>query len=148
MTDNIYDIVLLADEKVLKDIAKGEFLVKAVSLLWTDGDDSWGWMRVPTGYLLDLWYHLYFFSDYTYRALSFRGTEEDLDDYVWSGDVALMAQASARKFGHGIATILAKTSEKCILAKASQKHVKKGKVQIERVHLYSMNRGQMQSKRV
>ncbi|RGP60197.1 hypothetical protein FSPOR_10786 [Fusarium sporotrichioides] len=89
MTDNIYDIVLLADEKCFKNIANGQFLVKTVSLELPGGENSWGWMRIPTGYLLDLWFYLWISSAYTYRALCFSGAEEDLDEYVWSGDCGL-----------------------------------------------------------
>ncbi|EXM21445.1 hypothetical protein FOTG_10685 [Fusarium oxysporum f. sp. vasinfectum 25433] len=35
-------------------LRKGEFVVKTISLSW-DGYSGWGWMRIPTGYLLELW---------------------------------------------------------------------------------------------
>ncbi|KAG5757877.1 hypothetical protein H9Q72_013982 [Fusarium xylarioides] len=55
MSVSIHDYVLLADESVLKDVSEREFVVKAVSLDWRRGHPGWGWMRIPTGYLLDLW---------------------------------------------------------------------------------------------
>ncbi|KAH7242670.1 hypothetical protein BKA59DRAFT_481171 [Fusarium tricinctum] len=89
MADYVFDFVLLADEAVFKDIARGEYVVKAVSLRWEDGCSTWGWMRIPTGYLLDLWTLLMWNDDRTERALSFRGTEEELNQHVWPGDTAL-----------------------------------------------------------
>lgn len=88
MADHLYDFVLLADEAVLKDIEKGEFIVKAVSLLW-DGHAGWGWVRIPTGYLLELWTYLMWNDDRTEYCLHFHGPEGDLEDYIWAGDVAL-----------------------------------------------------------
>jgi hypothetical protein len=50
--------VLLADKSVLEDIEKGLFVVKAVSLLW-DKYPGWGWARLLTGYLIELWQQLF-----------------------------------------------------------------------------------------
>lgn len=85
MSDHKFDIVLLADEAVLKDIEKGESIVKVVSLLW-DNDRGWGWMRIPTGYLIDLWNWLMWNDDRTESCLRFHGPEEALEDYIWAGD--------------------------------------------------------------
>ncbi|KPA37662.1 hypothetical protein FLAG1_09516, partial [Fusarium langsethiae] len=90
MADWVFDYVLLADEAVLNDIARGEFIVKAVSFRWNDGDfdSTWGWMRIPTGYLLELWHHL-ILNDYrTEHALSFDGDEEEPENLIWAGDAA------------------------------------------------------------
>ncbi|KAF5008763.1 hypothetical protein FDECE_5001 [Fusarium decemcellulare] len=88
LADHLFNFVLLADEAVLKDIERGECIVKAVSLLW-DCHSGWGWMRIPTGYLLELWIFLMWNDDRTERCLHFHGPEEDLADYIWPGDVAL-----------------------------------------------------------
>ncbi|KPA39952.1 hypothetical protein FLAG1_07175 [Fusarium langsethiae] len=89
MADWVFNYVLLADESVLKDVARGEFIVKAVSVLWREGHTPWGWMRIPTGYLVELWHHLIFHEDRTENALSFDGDEEELENLIWAGDGAL-----------------------------------------------------------
>ncbi|KAL5592575.1 hypothetical protein FOBRF1_013601 [Fusarium oxysporum] len=89
MSVSIHDYVLLADESTLKDVSGREFVVKAVSLDWKRGHRGWGWMRIPTGYLLDLWQLLMLNSMRTELAIDFDGPEEDLGDYVWPGDLAL-----------------------------------------------------------
>lgn len=89
MAEYVFEFVLLADEVVLRDIAGGEFIVKAVSMRWREGHSTFGWMRVPTGYLLDLWMILMLNDDRTERALSFRGPESELDYHIWPGDTAL-----------------------------------------------------------
>ncbi|KAJ4245448.1 hypothetical protein NW762_013957 [Fusarium torreyae] len=86
MADYVYDFILLADEAVLGDIARGESVVKAVSLLWTDGQLGWGWLRIPTGSLLDLWNFLTLHDDRTEYCLRFDGPEEDLADYIWPAE--------------------------------------------------------------
>ncbi|KAK2678684.1 hypothetical protein RAB80_007424 [Fusarium oxysporum f. sp. vasinfectum] len=87
MADWVHRFVLLADEATLKDIANGEFIVKAVSLQLPAGN-SWpgAWMRIPTGYLLDLWFVLCDWSSSTEKALRFRGSEEELHSWIWPGD--------------------------------------------------------------
>ncbi|KAF4331799.1 hypothetical protein FBEOM_14430 [Fusarium beomiforme] len=77
-----------------QDIADGEFVVKAVSLHWTEGFPGRGWMRIPTGYLLELWQQLTTRMYDTEGTFSFDGEEEELDDYVWPGDMALDATGS------------------------------------------------------
>ncbi|KAF5576581.1 hypothetical protein FPANT_10865 [Fusarium pseudoanthophilum] len=89
MSVSTHDYVLLADESVLKDVSEREFVVKAVSLSWRRGHHGWGWMRIPTGYLLDLWQLLMLNSMRTESAIEFVGPEEDLDNYVWPGDMVL-----------------------------------------------------------
>ncbi|KAM0371392.1 hypothetical protein ACHAPY_010112 [Fusarium culmorum] len=88
MADHLFGFVLLADEVVLKDIERGEFVVKAVSLDW-DGYTGWGWVRIPTGYLLDLWTYLMWHDDRLERCLYFDRSEEDLADHIWPADLAL-----------------------------------------------------------
>ncbi|CVL08569.1 uncharacterized protein FPRN_13179 [Fusarium proliferatum] len=89
MSGSAHQYVLLADESVLKDFSEREFVVKAVSLDWKLGHPGWGWMRVPTGYLLDLWQLLMLNSMRTEFAIDFDGPEEDLGYYVWPGDMAV-----------------------------------------------------------
>ncbi|KAL9563995.1 hypothetical protein ACKAV7_011855 [Fusarium commune] len=88
MADYVFDFVLLADEAVLKHIERGEYVVKAVSLRWND-DLGWGWVRIPTGYLLDLWTYLMWNDDRTENCPCFDGSEEDLAHQIWPGDTAL-----------------------------------------------------------
>ncbi|KPM44179.1 hypothetical protein AK830_g2386 [Neonectria ditissima] len=88
MAARLYRHVLLADESVLTDIANGEFVVKAVAFDWEEGDENWGWMRIPTGYLLELWHTLMLWSEMTHRALEFDGEEEDLNGYIWPGSLS------------------------------------------------------------
>ncbi|KAF4952931.1 hypothetical protein FGADI_6364 [Fusarium gaditjirri] len=89
MAGYLYEFVLVADESVLKDIGNGESIVKAVSLGWSEGFPGWGWMRIPTSYLLELWMLLRLHSFGTESTLRFNGPEKDLDTYVWPGDVSL-----------------------------------------------------------
>ncbi|KAH7239991.1 uncharacterized protein BKA55DRAFT_576859 [Fusarium redolens] len=89
MAGHLYEFVLVADESVLKDIANGESIVKAVSLGWHEGFLGWGWMRIPTSYLLELWLFLSMHVYSTESALRFNGPEQDLDTYLWPGDVSL-----------------------------------------------------------
>ncbi|KAJ4035265.1 hypothetical protein NW756_008511 [Fusarium oxysporum] len=103
MADYLFNYVLLADEAVLKDIEKGEFVVKAISMSWFDGHWGWGWARIPTGYLLELWTFLMWNKYRTEFCISFRGSEEDLADSVWPGDLALLCTGSyseIRKWGY------------------------------------------------
>ncbi|KAH6988456.1 hypothetical protein EDB80DRAFT_816704 [Ilyonectria destructans] len=87
MAAHRYRHVLLADESVLNDIANGESIVKAVAFEWEEGDENWGWMRIPTGYLLELYHLLWFWDDHRFRALRYDGSEEEgLERYIWSGE--------------------------------------------------------------
>ncbi|EEU34918.1 uncharacterized protein NECHADRAFT_29327, partial [Fusarium vanettenii 77-13-4] len=54
MSGGRFKFALFADETVLKDIARGEFVVKVVQYDWREGFGDWGWMRIPTGYLPEL----------------------------------------------------------------------------------------------
>jgi len=104
MADLVHQFVLLADEATLKDVANGEFVVKAVALQLSGGT-SWpgGWMRIPTGYLLDLWFLLYDWSSCTETALRFCGSEEELHLWVWPGNDNRRSTArysEIRKFPH------------------------------------------------
>ncbi|KAF5965599.1 hypothetical protein FBULB1_12160 [Fusarium bulbicola] len=102
ISDGAHDYVLLADESVLKEVSEREFVVKAVSLVWRRGHAGWGWIRIPTGYLLDLWQLLMLNWARTEFAIDFIGPEEDLDDYVWPGDLVLNYTGSyseIRQFG-------------------------------------------------
>ncbi|KAL4724401.1 hypothetical protein ACLX1H_009015 [Fusarium chlamydosporum] len=89
MADYLFDHVLLADETVLKDIERGISIVKAVSLSWDGHTGGYGWVRIPTGYLLDLWTYLMWNDDRLEIALRYNGSEEDLAQQVWPGDMAL-----------------------------------------------------------
>ncbi|KAM5346423.1 hypothetical protein ACJ41O_009428 [Fusarium nematophilum] len=89
MAEGLFRYVLVADETVLKDIAKGEFVIKAVAYDWEENSEEWGWMRIPTGYLLELWHALMFSRFHPHRVLRFDGPEEDLGEYIWPGDFAI-----------------------------------------------------------
>jgi hypothetical protein len=89
MADYLFHYVLLADEAVLKGIEKGISIVKAISLSWCDGHSGYGWARIPTGYLLELWTFLMWNKYRTEFCISFRGSEEGLADSVWPGDDGL-----------------------------------------------------------
>ena len=82
--------VLLADRGVFEDMEKGEYIIKVVAYDWEDGGDNWGWMRIPTGYLLDFWHALLRNRDYPHSIIRFDGPEEDLDEYVWPGSMELL----------------------------------------------------------
>lgn len=83
MADFVHQFVLLADEATLKDVANGEFVVKAVSL---QRISPGGWMRIPTSYLLDLWLLFTDWSCSTEKALSFYSSEEELQSWIWPGN--------------------------------------------------------------
>ncbi|RGP75831.1 hypothetical protein FLONG3_5588 [Fusarium longipes] len=86
-----WSFVLVADEAVLKDIARCEFVVKAVGYDWhpTTNASSWGWVRISTGDLLELW-EILLVSDVAsiskYVPLRFKKPEEGLEIYLWQGD--------------------------------------------------------------
>ncbi|KAF4416165.1 hypothetical protein FACUT_12820 [Fusarium acutatum] len=101
MADYLFNFVLLADEAVLKDIENGEFVVKAISLSW-DGNSGWGWMRIPTGYLLELWIFLMWNKHRAESCLRFHGAEADLAQSIWSGDMGLLDREDVRKFAKGV----------------------------------------------
>ncbi|KAH7139842.1 hypothetical protein B0J13DRAFT_586379 [Dactylonectria estremocensis] len=66
-----FRFVLIANESVLRDIAKGEFV-----------------MRILTGYLLELWHSLMMTEFNLCLVLWFEGLEEDLEEYIWPGEAA------------------------------------------------------------
>ncbi|EXM21442.1 hypothetical protein RAB80_010015 [Fusarium oxysporum f. sp. vasinfectum] len=77
--------VLVADEAVLRDISQGEFIVKAVSYRW-DRSKNWGWMRIPTGYLLEFWQSLVISNEIDQDTVWFLGPEEELEKCIWPGE--------------------------------------------------------------
>lgn len=85
MAGGQFKFVLVADETVLNDIARGEFIVKAVQYDWEEGWGDWGWMRIPTGYLLEIWHALMMSEFNLYWVLHFDGPEEDLKEHIWAG---------------------------------------------------------------
>ncbi|KAM0354958.1 hypothetical protein ACHAPU_000799 [Fusarium lateritium] len=89
MVGHEFNIVLVADKAVFDDIARGESIVKVVKFDWTDVDDDWGWMKIASGYLLELWHTLMccqVFDDF--YMLSFSGPESELEDHIWYGALA------------------------------------------------------------
>lgn len=86
MAGRMFGYVLVADEFVLKDIARGEFVVKALAYNWEEGDNYWGWMRIGTGYLLEFWHELTMMIDSPLQSSCFYGPEDDLETYIWPGD--------------------------------------------------------------
>ncbi|KAF5697879.1 hypothetical protein FGLOB1_12452 [Fusarium globosum] len=83
MAGRLFNFVLFADKAVFEAMERGEFVVKAMSYDWREGWNNWGWMRIPTGYLLVLWQSLMGKDDNYHTVLSFKGPEEDLEDYTW-----------------------------------------------------------------
>ncbi|KAG4261524.1 hypothetical protein FPRO03_11541 [Fusarium proliferatum] len=83
--------VLVADKAVLDGIARNEFVVKAVGYDWDPNDNhgGWGWLRLETGRLLELWEAL-LLSDVCftnkYYWINGWGPESDLETDVWEGD--------------------------------------------------------------
>ncbi|KAF5565395.1 hypothetical protein FNAPI_1710 [Fusarium napiforme] len=85
MAGRRFKFVLLADKSVFEAMERGEFVVKAVSYDWEDGWNNWGWMRIPTGYLLALWHSLMRKDGKYHTVLSFDDPEEELEEYIWPG---------------------------------------------------------------
>ncbi|KLO83408.1 hypothetical protein CEK26_002013 [Fusarium fujikuroi] len=84
--------VLVADKAVLDGIARNEFLVKALGYDWEGHieDGGWGWVRLETGRLLELWEALLLsqlMDNSKYYSLGFEGPERDLETYLWNGDI-------------------------------------------------------------
>ncbi|KAH6988454.1 hypothetical protein EDB80DRAFT_865436 [Ilyonectria destructans] len=102
MAGRHFRFVLVADEAVLKDIDRGEFIVKAVAYTWEEGGDYWGWMRIPTGSLLELWHSLMMSEFNPHRVLRFDGPEEDLDEYIWPGDDAALPTGGCSEVRPGL----------------------------------------------
>ncbi|OBS25927.1 hypothetical protein FPOA_06460 [Fusarium poae] len=94
MVGSCFNFALVADEAVLKDIANDIFVVKAVGYDWDPSQHSysWGWIRLRTGDLLQLWENLFLAHELDiskYMELSFRGSEESLEKNVWKGALSL-----------------------------------------------------------
>ncbi|CVK94836.1 uncharacterized protein FMAN_13154 [Fusarium mangiferae] len=87
--------VLVADKAVLDSIARNEFVVKAVGYDWDRIDHGgWGWVRLETGRLLDLWEMLLLAdigSTDKYYWIRCHGPESDLETNTWIGNVSLPA---------------------------------------------------------
>ncbi|EXM21441.1 hypothetical protein FOTG_10681 [Fusarium oxysporum f. sp. vasinfectum 25433] len=86
--------VLVADKAVLEGIARNDFVVKALGYDWEGRieDGGWGWVRLQTGRLLELWGALLLsqlMDTSKYYSLSFEGPERDLETYLWIGDMSL-----------------------------------------------------------
>ncbi|TVY67775.1 hypothetical protein Focb16_v003039 [Fusarium oxysporum f. sp. cubense] len=83
---------LLVDKAVLDGIARNEFVVKAVGYDWDridHGGWGWGWVRLETGRLLELWEALLLAdlqSTYKYYWMRCDGPESDLETDIWTGD--------------------------------------------------------------
>ncbi|KAM5521707.1 hypothetical protein FOXYSP1_15598 [Fusarium oxysporum f. sp. phaseoli] len=83
---------LVADEAVLKGILQNQFFIKAVGYDWTETEGGWGWDRLRTGDLLDLWEMLLIShkeSRSKYYDMGYDTLEEDLERNVWLGDFGL-----------------------------------------------------------
>ncbi|KAL6915552.1 hypothetical protein FSHL1_007001 [Fusarium sambucinum] len=94
------NFVLVADKGILKNIANDIFVVKTVGYDWDpiqhrgvvgcdwDHRGSWGWMRLATGDLLELWEMILEADEISiskYFELGFSGSEEDLEKHIWLG---------------------------------------------------------------
>lgn len=97
MPQNEGFVFLLADEEVLNQVGEGTFIVKAVDAeetpreeipLREDDDEPtyWGWMRMETRQLLELWGELEWFRGFDCMAWTVH--QADLDEQVWEGSVA------------------------------------------------------------
>ncbi|KAH7175236.1 hypothetical protein EDB81DRAFT_835753 [Dactylonectria macrodidyma] len=64
----LFCFILAADKPVLKDITKGEFIIKT--------------MRIPTGHLLEFWHSLIISGLNYHQVLYFKGPEEDLKEHI------------------------------------------------------------------
>jgi hypothetical protein len=84
--------VFVADESVLRDIARGVFVIKVVGYDWDEDRAGQGWMRIPTGDVLSLWETLllydYMGSD-VYEEIDYRWFGEELEKYTWPGDASI-----------------------------------------------------------
>ncbi|KAF5565394.1 hypothetical protein FNAPI_1709 [Fusarium napiforme] len=79
---------LVADERVLKDIARGVFVITAVDYDQDEDRFSPGWVRMSTGDILNLWESLFLMSSGfgTIRcAIECDLSNRDLETYVWPG---------------------------------------------------------------
>ncbi|KAF5528867.1 hypothetical protein FNAPI_14075 [Fusarium napiforme] len=86
--------VLVADKAVLGGIARQDFVVKALGYDWEGRIEhgGWGWVRLQTGRLLELWEALLLsqlMDTNKYYSLGFEGPERDLETYLWIGDMSM-----------------------------------------------------------
>ncbi|KAL7755297.1 hypothetical protein ACKLNR_015054 [Fusarium oxysporum f. sp. zingiberi] len=84
--------VLVADEAVLKGISQNQFFIKAVGYDWTETEGGWGWDRLRTGDLLDLWEMLLVSHEEgrsKYYSMRYDEPEEYLERNIWLGDFGL-----------------------------------------------------------
>ncbi|KAJ4142852.1 hypothetical protein NW754_010291 [Fusarium falciforme] len=90
-------VFLLTDEDVLNQVGEGTFIVKAVDAeetpreeipLREDDDEPtyWGWMRMETRQLLELWGELEWFRGI--QCMAWTVHQADLDEQVWEGSDA------------------------------------------------------------
>ncbi|KAM0227913.1 hypothetical protein ACHAPO_011120 [Fusarium lateritium] len=94
MVGSRFNFALVADERILKDIANNTFVVKAVGFDWdpVQHSYSWGWIRLATGDLLQLWENLFLSYELDiskYVELSVRYPEEDVEKHIWKGALSL-----------------------------------------------------------
>ncbi|KAJ4307795.1 hypothetical protein N0V84_012489 [Fusarium piperis] len=85
-----------ADEDMLNQVGEGIFIVKAVDteekpreeIPLRDDDEPtyWGWMRMETRQLLELWGELEFFRGH--QCMTWTVHQADLDEKVWEGSDA------------------------------------------------------------
>lgn len=74
-----------------------------------DLDEDWeyGWTRVVTGYLLELWHALMFCDDCDdCYMVQFPGPEEELRDHLWDGDLGLTPTSWSTEDGSILTTQL------------------------------------------
>lgn len=86
--------VLVADKAVLEGIIQTEFVVKVLGYDWEGRIEhgGWGWVRLQTGRLLELWEALLLsplMDTGKYYSLGFEGPERDLETYLWIGDMSM-----------------------------------------------------------
>ncbi|ENH73459.1 hypothetical protein FOC1_g10008949 [Fusarium oxysporum f. sp. cubense race 1] len=86
--------VLVADKAVLAGIARNDFVVKALGYDWEGRLEhgGWGWVRLQTGRLLELWEGLLLsqlMDTSKYYSLGFEGPEMNLAAYLWIGDMSM-----------------------------------------------------------
>jgi hypothetical protein len=84
--------VFVADEEVLKDIARGVFVIKVVGYDWDEDRLGQGWMRIPTGKVLELWQALLLWDSIgsdPYREIKDHWYGEESKRYTWPGDASI-----------------------------------------------------------
>ena len=94
--------VLLADKDVFQAMENGEYIIKVVSYDWRESCNYWGWMRIPTGYLLDFWHAIMRNQDNPNSIVRFNGPEEDLNEYVWPSSIDLFDTGDCSEVRSGV----------------------------------------------